>query len=182
VNRLVIASLAVLALAAPSVAAAQAPPCPGADLQPSADTVGAVSSATLCLLNQQRTSRGLKPLRLSRKLTTAAQAYSQAMVAAQFFAHVSPLDGSTLQTRVRTTRYIPRIGTWRLGENIAWGSGELSTAAATVNAWMSSPGHRHNILTPGFRDIGIGIALGAPQPESDGLPAATYTTDFGAHS
>jgi uncharacterized protein YkwD len=180
VHRLLIASLAVLALAAPSGAAAQAPSCPGADLAPAADTVAAIGSATLCLLNQQRTSRGLAPLRLDRKLSAASQAYSQAMVAGGFFDHVSPVDRSTPQGRARAARYIPRSGTWRLGENIAWGSGELATAAQIVAAWMHSPGHRHNILTRAFRDVGIGIALGAPEPQSAELPAATYTTDFGA--
>ena len=45
---------------------------------------------------------------------------------------------------------------------------------------MHSPGHKANILTPSYRDIGIGIALGAPAKLPDGMPAATYTTDFGA--
>ena len=42
---------------------------------------------------------------------------------------------------------------------------------------MSSPGHRENILRPQFREIGIGIALGAAGAGADG---ATYTADFGA--
>jgi uncharacterized protein YkwD len=45
---------------------------------------------------------------------------------------------------------------------------------------MHSAGHRHNILTAAFHQIGIGIALGAPVPAFAGVPAATYTTDFGA--
>jgi hypothetical protein len=42
---------------------------------------------------------------------------------------------------------------------------------------MNSPGHRHNILTGEFTEIGIGIALGSPGTPTWG---ATYTTDFGA--
>src|SRR2546423_1519821 len=64
-----------------------------------------------------------------------------------------------------------------LGENIAWGSLQYSTPASIVKMWMHSPGHRANILRAGFRDIGIGIARGAPQAGVHG--AATYTTDFG---
>jgi uncharacterized protein YkwD len=64
-----------------------------------------------------------------------------------------------------------------LGENIAWGSLRYSTPASIVNLWMHSPGHRANILRPQFRDIGIGIANGAPEGGVGG--AATYTTDFG---
>ncbi len=66
---------------------------------------------------------------------------------------------------------------WTLGENIAWGSLQWSTPAAIVDMWMHSPGHRANILRPQFREIGIGIAVGAPQRCVGG--AATYTTDFG---
>jgi uncharacterized protein YkwD len=41
---------------------------------------------------------------------------------------------------------------------------------------MNSPPHRRNILTPGFRGIGLGIAVGSPRYRGQG---ATYTTDFG---
>jgi uncharacterized protein YkwD len=43
---------------------------------------------------------------------------------------------------------------------------------------MRSPGHKANILRRQFREIGIGIALGAPE-DVDGQPGATYTADFG---
>ena len=42
---------------------------------------------------------------------------------------------------------------------------------------MNSPGHKANILRPHFKEIGIGIALGAAGSGSNG---ATYTVDFGA--
>jgi uncharacterized protein YkwD len=76
----------------------------------------------------------------------------------------------------------PRRGgtrSWSLGENIAWGSGELASPAAIVRSWMHSSGHRRNILDGGFRNIGIGVASGAPA-DVQGQPAATYTTDFGS--
>ena len=44
---------------------------------------------------------------------------------------------------------------------------------------MHSPGHRANILNGGFRDIGIGIATGAPVHLRGAANGATYTTDFG---
>jgi uncharacterized protein YkwD len=47
-----------------------------------------------------------------------------------------------------------------------------------MEAWMNSPEHRENILTRGYRELGIGITLGTPE---DGAEAgATYTVDFGA--
>ncbi len=168
------------AFSVPSGASA-AMPCANADAIPGNVGEPLVRTATLCLLNQERTSRGLKPLKASTPLLTVARRYSEQMVRQRFFAHVSP-SGSTLVQRVRkSTRYLRGARSWALGENIAWGSGTLATPANTVRAWMRSPGHRKNILTPRFRHIGIGVTGGAPRP-TNGLPAATYTTDFGRRS
>jgi len=172
--------LACMALALPSAASA-ATPCPDAEIMPTKTNSGKVRAATLCLINQERTSRGLSQLRSSRHLQKAATRYSQLMVAQRFFGHVSP-SGSTLVKRVRKgTKYLRGARSWALGENLAWGSGRFATPASTVVAWMNSPGHRRNILTRRFRHIGIGIATGAPVA-TNGLKAATYTTDFGRRS
>ena len=60
------------------------------------------------------------------------------------------------------------------GENIARGGVSPRTM---VRLWMNSPGHRANILQPGFRRLGVGVAAGAPQPVNGA--AATYVTNFG---
>jgi uncharacterized protein YkwD len=49
-----------------------------------------------------------------------------------------------------------------------------------MRALMHSPGHRTNLLRPQYREIGIGLAYGAPEPQSVPRQAAIYTTDFGA--
>src|SRR3954452_2966821 len=165
------------ALAAP--ASAFASPCPGGDAVPTATNIVQARHATLCLLNHERRMHGLRRLRASHSLRTAANAYSWSMVRDDFFDHVSP-GGSTLVGRVRKTAYLSSARGWALGENLAWGAGALATPRQTVRAWMPSAGHRHNILTGRFREIGIGIAPGAPVRLPDGMPAATYTTDFGA--
>ena len=47
---------------------------------------------------------------------------------------------------------------WRaIGENIA--EGQLSVAEV-METWMNSPGHRRNILEKGFKELGVGLALG----------------------
>jgi uncharacterized protein YkwD len=97
-----------------------------------------------------------------------------------FFDHVSRVTGSTLVGRVKRTAYLARAQGWSLGENLAWGAGSRATPRETVQAWMRSPGHRQNILTRNFREIGVGVVLGAPADLPNGLRAATYTTDFGA--
>ena len=66
---------------------------------------------------------------------------------------------------------------WSLGEDIGWGTGSESTAAAMVRAWMNSPPHRRIILDRGFRDIGVGVASGVPIAGEAG--GATYVIDLG---
>lgn len=168
------------ALALLAAGPARAADCPGADVVPTGKSLGATRAATLCLLNDERRTRGLKPLRNHRDLRTAAEGFSREMVKHGFFAHVHPVTGSTLTKRVRATDYLADARRWQIAENLAWGSGDLASPARTVEGWMKSAGHRRNILTGAFREIGIGIALGAPQRTPAGVAAATYTTDFGA--
>jgi uncharacterized protein YkwD len=165
--------LAVLALGTP---AAQAADCAGADEVPAADNLDVTASATLCLLNEQRALYGLPALRRAPVLDRASAAYAGEMVDEQFFAHVGP-DGSTVAQRLRIAGYgdLPNHD-WVVGENIAWGQEALATPRNTVERWMGSPGHRRNILSDEYSEVGIGIALGAPVDPTWG---ATYTTDFG---
>jgi uncharacterized protein YkwD len=161
--------------AGPGVASATS--CANGDAEPDAMSATTVRRATLCLLNAERRSRGLAPLRLSRRLSAAARRHSRDMVRRRYFSHTAP-GGSGLLQRIRRSGYLRSAHRWRLGENLAWGSRGRSSAYATVQAWMHSPPHRHAILTPSYRDAGIGVALGVPQPGP--ARGATYTADFGA--
>jgi uncharacterized protein YkwD len=163
----------LFALAIPA-APAQAVGCAGANELPSAANAKQVRGATLCLLNRQRRVRGLAPLRSNSRLQVAATRYSRQMVRQRFFDHTAP-DGTTFDQRVRAAGY---VSFQTLAENIAWGSGLHATPARIVNGWMHSSGHRRNILDGALREIGIGIAPGAPL-DVGGQSAATYTTDFG---
>jgi uncharacterized protein YkwD len=170
-----LASLAVL-LAGGQAAMAETT-CADATLKPRSDNLDRVRDATLCLLNAERQKRGLAPLVVNDRLNRAAQAYSRKMVREHFFAHVCP-EGSTLKSRLRAAKYVNRsVHDYELGENLGWGTGSLSTPRSIVRAWMRSSGHRHSILNERFRDIGVGVAPGAP--ESAGGRAGTYTTEFG---
>jgi uncharacterized protein YkwD len=181
VRQLAIASLACASLALPSAAASADAPssCPGADLAPVSANLPQVEAATLCLLNAERTSRGLVALRINGRLGNAALAHSTDMVANHYFAHEDQSGGGP-EDRIARAGYLPRYGPWVIGENIAWGTDYLATPREIVRAWMNSPPHRHNILYSDFRQIGIGLALGVPDPSlGDG---ATYSTEFGAKS
>ena len=159
-----------------SASTAHAADCSGANLLPALASVPAAKDATLCLLNGERAARGLLPLAEQPALASAAASYSQSMVSSRFFDHVSP-SGQTLEDRL--AGYVASADDWVTAENIAWGEGPLATPASIVKSWMSSAGHRDNILNADFRQIGVGIALGSPM---GALPAvsATYTTEFGS--
>jgi len=151
--------------------------CGDVNAMPSGANVAAIRHTTLCLLNRIRRAHHRHPLRSNKALQAAAQHYSELMVADRFFDHVSP-TGSTFIQRIRQTHYLASAASWALGENLAWGSGFYATPKETVSAWMHSPGHRHNILEPRYREIGIGVASGVPV-DAGGVPGATYATEFG---
>ena len=47
-----------------------------------------------------------------------------------------------------------------------------------MDAWLNSAGHKKNMLTGAFRELGVGVASGAPKGSTD-LPGATYTLNLG---
>jgi len=168
---------AALALVGPAPASADSA-CDSANASLSRTTERKVVRATLCLVNAERMRLELPPLRLDRRLSRAADRHAGDMVRRRYFSHTS-LDGSSFLDRIRDTGYLRNARAWSAGENIAWGSGSRSTPRAIARAWIQSPGHRANILSADFHDIGIGVETGAPVNGVSGR-AGTYTTDFGA--
>ena len=165
--RVVALVVAILALALPATASA----CAGANEEPTAVSLEVVERATFCLLNKERTSRGIRKLRRNRRLDLASKRHARSMAARNFFEH------GNFVGRIRSANYLRGVRGYRLGENIAWGSGSMGTPAEIVDAWMHSPGHRANILQRGFREIGIGVARGTPNRSYEN--GGTYVTDFG---
>ncbi|CAM5716794.1 CAP domain-containing protein [Streptomyces canus] len=114
------------------------------------------------LTNRERARAGLAPLGVDPLLARAAQAYSTDMAVRAFYSHTSP-EGTQPWDRAAAAGSTRRS----IGENIACGQ---RSAAEVVEGWMNSPGHRANILKPGFTHIGIGFAGGGP--------AGTYWTQL----
>jgi uncharacterized protein YkwD len=150
--------------------------CAGAHRIPTSATLQRAARSTLCLLNAQRAAHGLRRLRPNRALRHSARRYARSLVVNRFFSHVAP-NGQTLQARVSRSGYLRGAGGWSYGENLAWGAASRAAPARIVAAWMTSPGHRANILSARWRHIGIGIAPGAPV--SGVGHAASYVTHFG---
>jgi uncharacterized protein YkwD len=152
--------------------------CDSADSLPGQVAQSDIRDAVLCLMNAQRTARGLKRLRAQPDLAEAANRFARQMVRDRFFDHESP-GGSTMVSRIKATSYLRDVLRWTIGENLAWGTGTMATPRATVDAWMRSADHRANVLDRGFADVGIGIAAGAPAELDADETGGTYVTDFG---
>ena len=176
-RRYALAAVAAVALAVPAMAPSTAlAACKNRDAHPAEASTATIRSATLCLLNRKRAAHGRKKLRHNPRLGNAAAAHARDMVRRDYFAHTAP-GGVSFVDRIMRQDYVSPGQGWALGENLAWGSYRLATPRSIVSSWMRSPGHRANILNPRFREIGIGVVLGAPQPGVD--HAATYATSFG---
>ena len=171
INRRIRLAGAALTLAAALVAPAQALACENENQNPNDIPVADAKQATLCLLNDIRREKGLRPFREDRRLSKASQRHTNAMTERNFFAH------GDFVGRIRAARYLRGARGWTVGENIAWGSWDYATPKSIVRGWMNSPPHRHSMLSSRFRDIGIGITSGAPVQGVD--RAAIYATDFG---
>jgi len=174
---ILLASGTVFAAAADPARAADTARCPGSTAVPTAGTLDRATGQTICLINAERTDRGLRPLRTDGDLRQAARQHSVDMVRRTYFSHVTP-GGADLGERVRDVGYGSGHG-WRAGEALGWGTGARATPAAVVDEWLASPPHRHILLDPGYRELGVGVAAGAPRNVTSGLPGATYTVDVG---
>ncbi|MEK5070325.1 CAP domain-containing protein [Sporosarcina sp. FSL K6-1508] len=111
-------------------------------------SISAIEKAVLDLTNAERQKAGLKPLQTDSKLMNSARQKSADMASKNYFSHTSPTYGSPFdQMKANGVTYKSAA------ENIAMGQ---RSAEEVVKGWMESPGHRQNILTPGFTHIGIG--------------------------
>jgi uncharacterized protein YkwD len=141
------------------------PPCANADTPATQGSVDQMRIAVECLVNQERTSRGLPALADDSKLTTSAQSWTDEMVATGDFTH-----GTNFAGRINAVGY-----DWQeAGENIATG---YETPRDVVQAWMQSPEHCQNILQPDYTEMGTGVNT-APVGNFASGPS-TWTQDFG---
>lgn len=164
---------------AATIAAVLASTCQNTELTPEAGNIPLVRAAVLCLINRKRAENGESPLVLNPELEQAAEGHCEELIADDYFAHVSP-SGETPVDRIRDTGYIPNTSVgYVIGENLAWGTYQLSTPQSIVSAWFASPGHLANILEAQYRDTGIGVTPAVPSSLAPGAPGATYAQEFG---
>lgn len=117
---------------------------------PSIDDVKALEQQVVDLVNQERAQYGLPLLTSNWELCRVARYKSQDMIDVGYFAHQSPTYGSPFQMM---ESFGIRFNA--AGENIAYGQ---RTPQEVMNDWMNSTGHRNNILSRVYNQIGVGVA------------------------
>jgi uncharacterized protein YkwD len=136
-------------------------PAAAAGEDPAADLAREVE-----LTNAARQQAGLEPLTLSPQLSAAAQSYTQVLASGACFDHTCG-ELPNFADRIGQAGY---TGWTALAENIAAG---YPSPEAVVAGWLASPGHRANILSPWYTEIGVGVVSG-------GRYGAYWTQDFGS--
>jgi uncharacterized protein YkwD len=129
---------------------------------------GGAEAQVLQLTNTERAKAGCGPLRTNSALTKAADLHATDMVVHHYFDHNSQ-DGRSPFTRMKAAGFSGGA----MAENIAVG---YKSAAAVVDGWMKSEGHRKNILNCDYTMIGIGYDSG--QVKSD-WGNGSWVQDFG---
>jgi uncharacterized protein YkwD len=121
-------------------------------IKPSASAASASEQTLFRLLNEDRTRYGLPALIFDDELSRIARIKSQDMVDNRYFAHVSPTYGN-----VRSMLTSFGISYRSAGENIARSRSVQHSNAA----FLSSEGHRRNMLSKTFTHVGIGVVTDA---------------------
>ncbi|MCP4358974.1 MAG: CAP domain-containing protein [Chloroflexi bacterium] len=109
------------------------------------------TARVLEIVNEQRWQNGqLPPLKGEVHLETAANTHSKNMAVHNFFDHCDLDSEKSPWDRIDDAGYVE----WNnLGENIAAG---YNTPESVMEGWMDSSGHKENILSPDFWEMGIG--------------------------
>ena len=129
------------------------------------------------LINAERAKAGSQPLAFNDNINTAAELHSQWMINADTFSHTGS-GGSSFTTRMANAGY--KFATpWAGGENIGWASlrgdpGYQDEVLLLHNNLMNSSGHRANLLSPTYREVGLGFVVG----QYGSWQAAMVTEDF----
>jgi len=132
--------------------------------------------AMVCLTNYARAQSGLAPLADDALLNEAGDAKLDADLRCAAFTH-TPCGAPFTDV---FAAYLGGSTSYSVGENIAWGTGEFGTPRQTFDAWLNSDEHRANILTPAYRDLGIGYR---PNKRFLGYSGATlWSQEFGVRA
>jgi uncharacterized protein YkwD len=155
---------ALAALAMMSVACNGGRPSPAPVPVPQPADHDQIIAALVDAHNKERAGKALPPLTVSPALSKAAQLHSDDQATHGFMSHTGS-DRSSPFDRMEQQGYRYSYA----GENVAWGQADVP---AVMRAWMGSLGHRFNILSKNYTEIGVGVTN-----DAQGRPY--WTADFG---
>lgn len=128
------------------------------------------SEQLLQLLNNERQKENLGTLNLNPELSAAALNKANDMFSKNYWAHNAP-DGKTPWSFIKDSGYVYVYA----GENLARG---FTTNADVTKAWLASPSHKENMLSPNYSDVGFAVVSG----KLDGEDTVIVVEEFGSRN
>jgi uncharacterized protein YkwD len=129
---------------------ADAQEAPARPAEGEAAKVSEVEQVLFDKTNEERKKAALGPLKMNPVLMTMAREQSKLMADAKLLSH--EVGGQTFSIRLKASKYPIRAA----GENCAEGA---ETPAEAVGNWMTSPGHKANILNAEYQEVGVGMEV-----------------------
>jgi len=131
------------------------------------------------LVNQERTNRGIPPLKRNDALDMAAYGHSQDVGGDNYLDHDSYDYNGSSWSQVQA--WADRVRSFYLGgtyiaENIAFGH---TSPASVMSAWMASEYHRRNITSTNHTEIGIGYYYDATDSDNVYIPVNDPGKQYG---
>jgi uncharacterized protein YkwD len=126
-----------------------------------------LARSLLTEVNRTRRARGLRALKFSAPLTEAGTAHAHALATAGQFTHAWPSTGKLFNSWIRSFYSARGYRAWSVGENLLWASPGFTPMSA-VRQWLESPSHRRVLLSPKWRELGIGVVSAVAAPGAYG--------------
>ena len=138
-------------------------------------SAAAEEATMLCLTNYARAQAGEGPLEPVAALEGSASEKAADILDCDSFSHYA--CGREFTYWIRASGYMSSE-CWRVGENLAWGTGEYGTVSSIFRAWLHSTEHRENLLDAEFTQVGIDLTVGRLEGSRG---AHVWTQQFGSH-
>ncbi|HET8863303.1 MAG TPA: CAP domain-containing protein [Solirubrobacterales bacterium] len=168
------AAQAVDSRAAASSSSPIAPPSVCPDQEDLGAPAGVQEQAMSCMVDFARRQAGLSELLDAPALAQSAEDKSLDVLRCDEFSHFA--CGRDFTFWMKETGYTS-APCWRVGENLAWGTGEYGSVRSIFIAWMRSSGHRANILGD-FTESGLSLHVGTLEGQAG---TRIWAEHFGSH-
>jgi uncharacterized protein YkwD len=152
------------------VPVASAGGCPNANSSPNQASKQEFVKSVTCLINNERTSRGLNSLKSNSDLRGMSGDHVKVMLKQDCFKHRCNGESSP-KSRLFESGYLNGADSYEFGENL----GYEETPNQMIDRWMASEYHRENILDNDMEDIGVAAGFGAPKAGIDDDLFVTYS-------